>query len=146
MTAMDAPYDDTNVFAKILRGELPCFKVFEDDHALAFLDLFPQSPGHTLVIPKLAATNILTFPAEAFGGYMGAVQTVARAVHIGLEAEGLSLMQFNGSAGGQSVFHLHVHIIPRHDGVPMKAHGAGMRANEIDLKRQADAIKAALDD
>jgi histidine triad (HIT) family protein len=139
------PYDNTNVFARILRGELPCHKVYEDEHALAFLDLFPQSPGHTLVIPKIAATNILTFPAESFGPYMAAVQKVARAVHVGLEAEGLSILQFNGAAGGQSVFHLHFHIVPRHDGVPMKGHGHTTKADAADLTRQAAAIAAALE-
>jgi histidine triad (HIT) family protein len=142
--SLATPYDDANVFARILRGELPCHKVYEDDYALAFLDLFPQAPGHTLVIPKRAATNLLTFPADAFGPYMTAVQTVAKAVHAGLEAEGLSVLQFNGAAGGQTVFHLHFHIVPRHDGVPMRGHGAGVKADDVDLKRQAAAIIAAL--
>jgi histidine triad (HIT) family protein len=140
---LDTPYDDTNIFARILRGEMPCHKVYEDEVALAFLDLFPQAPGHTLVIPKTAATNILTFPPADFGPYMAAVQKVARAVHIGLEAEGLSIMQFNAAAGGQSVFHLHFHIIPRHDGVPMRGHGNTVKADDADLKRQAAAIIGA---
>lgn len=141
---LHAPYDETNIFARILRGELPCHKVYEDAHALAFLDLFPQAPGHTLVIPKVAASNLLDFPAHEFGPYMTAVQTVARAVQKGLAAEGLSILQFNGAAGGQSVFHLHFHIVPRHDGVPMRGHGQTVKADDADLKRLATAIVAAL--
>jgi histidine triad (HIT) family protein len=141
---LHAPYDETNIFARILRGELPCHKVYEDAHALAFLDLFPQAPGHTLVIPKVAASNLLDFPAHEFGPYMTAVQTVARAVRQGMAADGLSILQFNGAAGGQSVFHLHFHIVPRHDGVPMRGHGQTVKADDADLKRLATAIVAAL--
>ena len=142
MTLHD-PYDTSNIFARILRGELPCHKVYENDHALAFLDLFPQTPGHTLVIPKAEATNILDFPPDLFGPYMSAVQNVARAVHVGLGADGLSILQFNGTAGGQTVFHLHFHIIPRHAGVAMHGHGNAPMAVEADLKQQAALIVAA---
>lgn len=141
---LHAPYDETNIFARILRGELPCHKVYEDAHALAFLDLFPQAPGHTLVIPKVAASNLLDFPALEFGPYMTAVQMVARAVRQGMAADGLSILQFNGAAGGQSVFHLHFHIVPRHDGVPMRGHGQTVKADDADLKRLATAIVAAM--
>lgn len=142
--SLSLPYDPANIFAKILRGEMPCWKVYEDDAALAFLDIFPQGPGHVLVIPKTAATNLLNFPADAFGPYMAAVQKVAQAVQAAFDADGITVFQFNGAAGGQSVFHLHFHIIPRHEGVPLKGHGQSGKANDEDLKAQAAAIIAAL--
>jgi histidine triad (HIT) family protein len=142
--SIDSKYDTNNIFAKILRGDMPCWKVYEDDHALAFLDIFPQGPGHTLVIPKIAATNLLTFPADAFGPYMASVQHVARGVQKAFEAAGVTVFQFNGAAGGQTVFHLHFHIIPRHEGIGLIGHGkSGMAANEA-LEKQRDAIVAAL--
>jgi histidine triad (HIT) family protein len=142
--SLDVAYDSTNIFAKILRGEMPCWKVYEDDHALAFLDIFPQGPGHTLVIPKIAATNLLTFPSDAFGAYMASVQHVAQGVQKAFDAEGVTVFQFNGAAGGQTVFHLHFHIIPRHEGIGLIGHGnSGMAANEI-LHVNRDAIVAAL--
>jgi histidine triad (HIT) family protein len=137
-------YDPNNIFAKILRGEMPCWKVYEDDHALAFLDIFPQGPGHTLVIPKIAATNLLTFPSDAFGSYMASVQRVARGVEKAFAADGITVFQFNGAAGGQTVFHLHFHIIPRHEGVALIGHGkSGMADNSI-LQQHRDLIVAAL--
>jgi histidine triad (HIT) family protein len=142
--SLDNAYDTNNIFAKILRGEMPCRKVYEDEHALAFLDIFPQGPGHTLVIPKVAATNLLTFPTEALGPYMASVQKVAGAVQRAFEADGITLFQFNGAAGGQSVFHLHFHVIPRHTGVELIGHGkSGMASNEI-LQPHRDAILAQL--
>lgn len=142
--SLDAAYDPSNIFAKILRGEMPCWKVYEDEHALAFLDIFPQAPGHTLVIPKISATNLLTFPAECFGPYMASVQKVARGVQSAFAAEGITVFQFNGSAGGQTVFHLHFHIIPRHEGIGLVGHGdAGMAGNDI-LEKHRDAIFAQL--
>jgi histidine triad (HIT) family protein len=141
---LDAAYDPNNIFAKILRGEMPCWKVYEDDYALAFLDIFPQGPGHTLVIPKISATNLLTFPADGFGPFMASVQKVARAVATAFEADGVTVFQFNGAAGGQTVFHLHFHIIPRHDGVSLAGHGkSGMASNET-LEPHRDAIVAQL--
>ena len=143
MNLFDA-YDDTNIFAKILRQELPCWNVFEDDVALAFLDLFPQGPGHTLVIPKHPARTILDLPTDLLGPYMARVQTIAGGVQKAFGADGLTLFQFNGSAGGQTVFHLHVHIIPRHDGIGLKGHGQSGKALDADLAEQAAAIRAAL--
>jgi histidine triad (HIT) family protein len=142
--SLEIAYDPTNIFAKILRGEMPCWKVYEDDHALAFLDIFPQGPGHTLVIPKIAATNVLSFPTEALGPYMASVQHVARGVQKAFAAEGITIFQFNGAAGGQTVFHLHFHIIPRHEGIGLIGHGKSAMAPNDKLIAQRDAIIAAL--
>lgn len=136
------PYQPDNIFAKILRGELPAHKVFEDDVALAFLDIMPQAPGHTLVIPKLSARGLLDFPADAWGPYMARVQKVAAAVKKGMEAEGLSVRQFEGAAGGQTVFHLHFHILPRWEGVPLRRHADAVEKTEA-LKAHAAKIRAA---
>jgi histidine triad (HIT) family protein len=138
------PYDPDNIFARILRNEMPSWKVYEDEHALAFLDIFPQGPGHVLVIPKVAATNILGFPAEHFGPYMTAVQKVAKAVQHAFSADGMTIFQFNGAAGGQSVFHLHFHIVPRFEGIALTGHGHGGKANDEDLQAHAKAITASL--
>jgi histidine triad (HIT) family protein len=143
--SLDTAYDSSNIFAKILRGDMPCWKVYEDDHALAFLDIFPQGPGHTLVIPKIAATNILSFPEEAFGPFMASVQHVARGVQKAFTADGITIFQFNGAAGGQTVFHLHFHIIPRHEGVSLIGHGQSAMANPETLQGYQDAIVLALD-
>jgi histidine triad (HIT) family protein len=118
-----AAYDPGNIFAKILRGEMPCHRIFEDDVALAFLDIMPRADGHALVIPKVAARGILDMPAEALGPYMQRVQRVAAGVLRGMGAEGLTLQQFNEAAGGQVVFHLHVHILPRWSGVALRPPG-----------------------
>ncbi|MCE2892366.1 MAG: HIT family protein [Hyphomonadaceae bacterium] len=140
---LSSTYDPQNIFAKILRGEMPCLKVYEDAVCLAFLDIFPQGPGHTLVIPKVAATNLLTLPADALGPYMVSVQKVAKAVQKAFEADGLTVFQFNGAAGGQTVFHLHFHIIPRQEGVGLQGHGQAGKASEEDLIAQQAAIIAA---
>ncbi|HEY8578950.1 MAG TPA: HIT family protein [Beijerinckiaceae bacterium] len=136
------PYQPDNIFARILRNELPAHKVFEDDVALAFLDIMPQADGHTLVIPKLAARGLFDMPPDAWGPYMERVQLVAAAVKKGMEAEGLSLRQFEGAAGGQTVFHLHFHILPRWAGVPLRRHGDAIQKPEI-LKANAARIRAA---
>lgn len=137
------PYQTDNIFAKILRGEIPCHKVFEDDVALAFLDILPQADGHTLVIPKLAVRGLFDMPADAWGPFMLRVQKVAAAVKKGMGAEGLNLRQFDGAAGGQTVFHLHVHIIPRWEGVALRRHGELMEKPDI-LKANVEKIRAAL--
>jgi histidine triad (HIT) family protein len=142
--SLDLPYDPANIFAKILRGEMPCWKVYEDSNALAFLDIFPQGPGHTLVIPKVPATNFLTYPAEQLGAYMASVQKVADGVRRAFDAEGITLFQFNGAAGGQTVFHLHFHILPRHEGVALSGHGKSGMADNATLERHRDLIVAAL--
>ena len=136
-------YQPDNIFAKILRGEIPCHRIFEDDYALAFMDVMPQADGHTLVIPKQEATNIFTMPADSWGPYMQRVQQVAAAVKQGMGAEGLHIQQFNGAPAGQTVFHLHFHLLPRWSGVPLRRHTGTMEQPEI-LAANAKRIRAAL--
>lgn len=144
MTLHDA-YDPDNIFAKMIRGEIPAVKVFEDETALAFMDIFPQSEGHTLVIPKgVKARNLLEMPADKLGPYMSRVQTVAKAVEAALKPDGVVVTQFNGSAAGQTVFHLHFHIIPRWEGRSMAGHGAANKADPEVLEGLAEKIRAAL--
>jgi len=140
----DAHYDPDNVFAKILRGEIPCNKVYEDQFALAFHDIHPQAPVHVLVIPKAPARGLLDAEPESLAALMASVQRVARAVKAAFQADGLTLFQFNEPAGGQTVFHLHVHVIPRREGVPLKRHEGGMADNAV-LAEHAARIRAALD-
>ena len=136
-------YDQSNIFAKILRGEIPCVKIYEDEAALAFMDIMPRADGHALVIPKVPARGILDMPPERLGPYMQAVQKVAAAVKTGMKAEGLTLQQFNESAGGQVVFHLHFHVLPRWDGVALRPH-TGKMAPAESLEGFAGRIRAAL--
>jgi len=136
-------YDDSNIFAKILRGEIPAHKVYEDDDVIAFMDIMPQAPGHTLVVPKVASRNLLDASPETLARMMPAVQKLARAVKAAFAADGVTVMQFNELAGGQTVYHLHVHVIPRHDGVPLAKHAGGMEKPEV-LAANAQKIKAAL--
>ena len=112
-------YDSNNIFAKILRDEFPCYKVYEDDHVLAFLDIMPRSPGHTLVIPKAAARNILDIKVEDFLHVARATHKIAAAAKKAFDADGITVQQFNEAAGGQVVFHLHVHVMPRQDGIAL---------------------------
>src|ERR1700745_621013 len=112
-------YDPNNIFAKILRGEFPCHKVYEDDHVLAFLDIMPRSPGHTLVIPKAPARNILDIKIEDYLHVARATHKIAAAAKKAFNADGLTVQQFNEAAGGQVVFHLHVHGMPRQAGIPL---------------------------
>lgn len=142
--SLEGPYDSQNIFAKMLRGEMACVKAFEDDVVLAIMDVFPQSPGHTLVLPKIPARNFLDLPADMVGPYFERVQRVARAVRTAFSPDGVTIMQFNGAAAGQSVFHAHFHIVPRWEGVSIKRHGAGAMADQEELKAQAAKIAAAL--
>src|SRR6266481_9629131 len=112
-------YDPQNPFAKILRGEFPCYKVYENDHVLAFLDIMPRSPGHTLVIPKAPARNILDVSAEDYAHVARGAHKIAGAAVKAFEADGITVQQFNEAAGGQVVFHLHMHVMPRHDGIAL---------------------------
>ena len=112
-------YDSNNIFAKILRGEFPCYKVFEDDHVLAFLDIMPRSPGHTLVIPKAPARNILDVNLDDYLHVARATHRIAAAAKKAFDADGITVQQFNEAAGGQVVFHLHVHVMPRQDGIAL---------------------------
>lgn len=141
-----APYDPDNIFAKILRGELPAVTVWEDDHVLAFMDVFPQSDGHVLIISKTStAQTLLDIEADALARLTAAVQRTSRAVEKAMRPDGFQIMQFNGRAGGQSVFHLHFHIIPRWSDRPVKAHGQGGMADVAVLRSLADRIAAKLD-
>lgn len=143
--SLHGAYDPDNIFAKILRGDMPSAKVWEDDDVLAFMDVFPQSEGHVLVISKTStARNILEIEPEALAKLTAAVQRTARAVEKALKPEGLSLMQFNGDAGGQTVFHLHFHIVPRWADRPMKGHGHAPMADAEQLKALAAKIAAEL--
>jgi histidine triad (HIT) family protein len=119
-------YDQSNIFAKILRGEVPCVKVYEDDKTLAFMDVMPESDGHVLVVPKEPAENILDLSAEGLAAVMATTQKVARAVDKALKPGGILLKQYNRAPAGQSVFHVHFHIVPRHEGVPLAPHGKVM--------------------
>ena len=136
-------YDDQNIFAKILRGEIPSTRVYEDEYVVAFMDVMPQGPGHTLVVPKAPSRNLLDADPATFGPLMAAVQKVARAVKLAFEADGVTIIQFNEPAAGQSVFHLHMHVIPRFDGVPLKPHAAKMEDATM-LAEYAAKIRQAL--
>lgn len=136
-------YDDGNVFAKILRGELPAERLYEDEHTLAIMDIMPRGTGHCLVVPKAPARNIFDVDADSLSAVMATTQKLARAVVKAFQADGVTVQQFNEAAGGQVVFHLHVHVIPRFDGVPMKPHTGKMEDAEV-LKRNAEKIREAL--
>jgi histidine triad (HIT) family protein len=136
-------YDKSNIFAKILRGEIPSTKVFEDEHVLVIMDVMPQGEGHTLVIPKAQSRNMLDIGEEDLKRAILTVQRVARAVKKAFDAPGVFVMQFNEPAAGQTVFHTHFHVIPRFEGVPLKPHVGGM-ADPAVLKEHAEKIKAAL--
>lgn len=137
-------YDSNNVFAKILRGEIPSIKIYEDAKTLAFMDVMPQSDGHTLVIPKEAAENIFDLSSEGAAALMATTQKVAKAVKKGLNAPGIQITQLNGAAAGQSVFHVHFHIMPRRAGADFRLHAREME-NFDKLKAFAENIKAALE-
>src|SRR6266550_1641159 len=138
-----ATYDTNNIFAKILRGELPSYKVYEDDGALAFLDIMPRMPGHALVLPKSAARNILDVSPDDLAHIMKVAQKVAKAAMQVFAADGITIQQFNEGAGGQVVFHLHVHVIPRKAGVAMKPPASEKEKPDV-LAENAAKLKAAL--
>ena len=143
--SLDGTYDDGNIFAKILRGEIPSAKVYEDAEVMALMDAFPQAKGHVLVISKTSkARNILDAEPKTLGRLIGAVQKVSRAVRAALNPDGIVVTQFNGAAAGQTIFHLHFHIIPRWEGVPVGRHGGGM-ADAEELKALADQIAARIE-
>ena len=138
-------YDSNNIFAKILRGEIPCHKVYEDAATLAFMDVMPQVDGHTLVIPKSPSRNLLDADPAALGALMATVRKVAFAVRAAFDAEGILIKQFNEPAAGQTVFHLHVHILPRFTGADLRPH-TGQMADHGLLAKHATMIRAALGD
>ncbi|MDH4384091.1 MAG: HIT family protein [Caulobacter sp.] len=143
--SLQGAYDDTNIFARIIRGEIPSVPIFEDDDVLAFMDAFPQSRGHCLMISKTSrARNILDVEPEVLAVLSAAVQRLARAVRKALVPDGIVVTQFNGAPAGQTVFHLHIHVIPRWEGQTLGRHAGGM-ADIAELKSTADMIRAALD-
>lgn len=138
-----AEYDPNNIFAKIIRGDLPAYKVYEDDKALAFLDIMPRAPGHTLVLPKAPARNILDIKPDDLAHVAQVVQKIAQAQKKAFGADGITVQQFNEKAGGQVVFHLHVHVIPRKQGDSLRPPASFQEKAEV-LGEHAAMIKAAL--
>jgi len=135
-------YDPNNIFAKILRGDAPCVRIYEDEVSLAFMDVMPRAEGHTLVVPKVPARNLFDIEPDALARFMPSVQKVAHAVRDGMKAEGITLQQFNEEAGGQQVFHLHFHVLPRWTGVPLRPPGGPFQSAEA-LRPHAEKIIAA---
>jgi histidine triad (HIT) family protein len=141
----EANYDTNNIFAKILRGEIPSHRIYEDESVVAFMDVMPQGPGHALVMPKTPSRNLLDADPAALGPLFAAVRKVALAAKTAFDADGVTILQFNEPASGQTVYHLHVHVIPRFDGIPLKPHTGQMERPEV-LAANAEKIRAALDD
>lgn len=135
-------YDPDNIFAKILRGEIPATRVYEDDETLAFMDIMPRSDGHLLVIPKTPCRNVLDASPAQLAAVMATVQKLAVAAKAGMEADGVTIQQFNEAAGGQEVFHLHFHILPRKEGVSLRP--AGQMGDMEMIQAHAAAVRAAL--
>ncbi|MGD1887441.1 MAG: HIT family protein [Cohaesibacteraceae bacterium] len=136
-------YDPDNIFAKILSGDLPSQTIFEDDAVKVIMDVMPQADGHALVIPKAPSRNLLDADAEGFSVLFATVQKIAIAAKQAFQADGVTVQQFNEAAGGQSVFHLHVHVIPRHEGVPLRGHAGGMADQDV-LVEHAARYRAVL--
>lgn len=139
---MTTAYDDNNIFAKILRGEIPSSRVYEDDDVVAFMDAMPQGTGHTLVVPKAPSRNLLDADPQTLSQVIKTVQTVAQAVKKAFNADGITVMQFNEPAAGQTVYHLHFHIIPRFEGVALKPHSGVMEDIKI-IESNAEKIRAS---
>ncbi|MGO9774121.1 MAG: HIT family protein [Roseiarcus sp.] len=140
---MTQPYDTNNIFAKILRGEAPCVRVAEDEVSLCFMDIMPRADGHTLIVPKTPARNLLDIAPDALARFMPSVQRLVRAVKAGMAADGVVVQQFNESAGGQLVFHLHFHVLPRWSGVALRPPGGPILPAE-QLEVHAAKIRAAM--
>jgi histidine triad (HIT) family protein len=136
-------YDPNNIFAKILRGEMPCHKVYEDADTFAFMDIMPRCDGHVLVVPKTPARNVLDATPEQLTACLKTVQRLSHAVMKAFDAGGVTIQQFNEPAGGQVVFHLHYHVLPRHEGVSLKPHTGQMEKPDV-LAANADRIRKAL--
>jgi len=136
-------YDSDNIFAKILRGEIPSHRVYEDDDVVAFMDVMPQSEGHALVVPKAPSRNLLDADPAVLAKVIPVVQRVANAAKAAFQADGITVMQFNEAPAGQTVYHLHFHVIPRFHGVPLKAHSGRMEDGSV-LEANAAKLKAAL--
>src|SRR5258706_2564899 len=143
--SLDGAYDPNNIFAKIVRGEMPAAKVFEDHETMAFMDVFPQARGHTLVVHKTApARNLMDIEPEPLQATILTVQRITRAVRAALKPDGIMVSQFNGAVSGQTIYHLHFHIIPRWEGVPMGRHGGGGMAEANELAELAKQIAAQI--
>ncbi|HEY5226881.1 MAG TPA: HIT domain-containing protein [Methylovirgula sp.] len=140
---LDTEYDDNNIFAKILRGEMPCHKIYEDDVAFAFMDIMPRTKGHCLVIPKFACRNLFDADPDGLGALIQRVQKIARAARTAFAADGLTLHQFNEQAGGQVIFHMHFHILPRFAGVELLPPASGIESPQV-LEANAAKIAAAI--
>ncbi len=138
-----AAYDNNNIFAKILRGEIPSHKLYEDDDTFAFMDIMPRGDGHCLVIPKKPSRNMFDVDPDSLAAVMRTVQIVSRAAVEAFDADGLTIQQFNEPAGGQVVFHLHFHVIPRFTGVSLRPHSGKMEDQDV-LKANAEKIRAAI--
>ena len=142
--SLEGTYDPDNIFAKILAGDIPCARVYEDKQVLSFMDAFPQTRGHTLIIPKAPSRNLFDTDPAVLANIIQKTQWVAAAVRDVFSPDGLTITQFNGAAAGQTVFHLHFHILPRYANGAMAAHAGGQMADMDDLKHQAANIQAAL--
>jgi len=138
-----AAYDSNNIFAKILRGEIPSHRIYEDDNAVAFMDVMPQAPGHVLVVPKAPSRNLLDADPAVLARTIPVVQKIANAVKEAFDADGVFVCQFNEPAAGQTVFHLHFHVIPRYEGAALRPHSGQMEDNAV-LAANAEKIKAEL--
>ena len=136
-------YDSDNIFTKIIAGQIPCHKIYEDDETLAFMDVMPQSEGHCLVIPKKGSRNLLDAGPMTLGNLIVVTQMIARAAKTAFEADGIVVQQFNEAPAGQSVFHLHFHVVPRYEGTPLRPHSGQMADNDL-LAAQCEKIRAAL--
>lgn len=138
-----AAYDSNNIFAKILRGEIPSHRIYEDDNTVAFMDVMPQAPGHVLVVPKAPSRNLLDADPAVLAKTIPVVQKIATAVKEAFDADGVFVCQFNEPAAGQTVFHLHFHVIPRYEGAALRPHSGQMEDNAV-LAANAEKIKAEL--
>ncbi|SMC36691.1 histidine triad (HIT) family protein [Fulvimarina manganoxydans] len=137
-------YDDSNIFAKIIRGDIPAIKLYEDENTLAIMDIMPESKGHCLVIPKAPSRNLLDASDQALAAAMPVVRKLANAAKTAFAADGVRVIQYNEAPAGQTVFHLHIHIIPIYEGVALKKHAMG-EVDQETIKADAEAIRAALD-
>lgn len=142
--SLEKTYDLDNIFAKILRGEIPCVKLYENDHILSFMDAFPQSKGHALIIPKQASQNILGISPDDLSHVIHGTQKIAKAVEKALDPAGIILTQFNGAEAGQTVFHFHFHVIPRYETTQLHSHGSAMMADRDELEAIATLIRPYL--
>ncbi|MGO4436847.1 HIT family protein [Rhizobium sp. RAF56] len=140
---MSPAYDSNNIFAKILKGEIPSYRVYEDDKTVAFMDVMPQAPGHTLVLPKQPSRNLLDADPATLSHVIGVVQKIANAAKEAFDADGIYIAQFNEPAAGQTVFHLHFHVIPRHEGAALKPHSGKMEDSAV-LAANAQKLIEAL--